>query len=54
MLGYYRLRSLAKQGDNALGSACPYARPSVRPLMAEPFDLRPRWRLTLTLARLGL
>ncbi len=46
---FYRPRSLAKQGDNALGSVrpsvcpsvCPSVRPSVRPLTAEPFDLRP-------------
>ncbi len=35
----YRSRSLAKQGDNALGSVRPPACPSVSALTPEPFDL---------------
>ncbi len=37
----YRPPSLAKQGDNALGSVSPSVSPSVSTLTAEPFDLRP-------------
>ncbi len=52
---HYRTRS---EGDNVLGSVRPSVCPSsVRPLTAEPFDLRPWYlvcRLRLTLARLGL
>ncbi len=38
---YYRPRSLAKQGDYALGSVRLSVRLCVCDLMAEPFDLRP-------------
>ncbi len=46
----YRPRS---EGDNALGSVCPPARPFVCALTAEPFDLRPS-SFALTLARLAM